>query len=226
MDAFKGRNQWNCIGNLKTFLYGILGLKYSWMLIKAENENIEAHHYRKSHDKISPAMRLIRNRMLEGSKDSCKNKGSMVKVDTNSKGFYTLNLFNTSPLRLSISSAIQNAENQTKGMHSGSRSPSVGSMSSQIGDSVGIFNSEGKFYFSKKVEIRKINMHYKMFSDNRAKHVRFKKLEKDAKRSDEKSVKTKVDHKKYLMKQSKPNNSKIPIVPNQKSHEKLVKDYK
>lgn len=100
-------------------------------------------------------------------------------------------------------------------------------MSSQIGDSVGIFNPEGKFYFTKKVEIRKINMHYKLLSDNRAKYVRNKKLEKDIKAED-KILKSKIDHKKYLMKSSKSNNSQNPIVQisTHKSQEKLVKDYK
>lgn len=100
-------------------------------------------------------------------------------------------------------------------------------MSSQIGDSVGTFNSEGKFYFTKKVEIRKINMHYKLLSDNRAKYVRNKKLDKDIKAED-KILKPKVDHKKYLMKQSKLVNSKPPVNQgsSHESQEKLAKDFK
>lgn len=37
---------------------------------------------------------------------------------------------------------------------------------------MGYFDDQGSFYFLKKVEIRKVNMHYKLISDNRATFVR------------------------------------------------------
>jgi hypothetical protein len=86
---------------------------------------------------------------------------------------------------------------------SSSRSPSINSISPKLGEHVGYFDDNGMFYFIKRVEIRKVNMHYKLLADNRAKFVRQAKLEskQEAPQKPEKQVlKSKVNHRKYIKK--------------------------
>ena len=47
------------INNLKVFLYGILGIKYSWMLNKKEKDTSESRSFSNSTGRASPAMRLL-----------------------------------------------------------------------------------------------------------------------------------------------------------------------
>jgi hypothetical protein len=186
------------IDNLKTFIYGVLGLKYPWMLNKLELENNDSYSNRSSAERISPSMRLLGTHFLDSTKQAASNRGKNVsRTNMGNKGFYTLNLFNTSPLRTSISKALHNLE-ADRGSRKRVISPTKGSISSKLGDAVGIFDSEGTFKFKKKVEIRKMNMHYKLLSDNRAKYVRQKKLDSSIKKIEAKVIKPKVDHKKYL----------------------------
>jgi hypothetical protein len=187
------------IENLKTFIYGMLGLKYPWMLNKPEIENIDSISNRSSAERISPAMRLLGTQFLDCAKQTATHKtkhGS--RANLANKGFYTLNLFNTSPMRTSISKALQNFKEDKNALKS-HKSPNKGSISSKLGDNVGNFDSEGIFKFKKKVEIRKMNMHYKLLSDNRAKYVRQKKMDSTIKKSEMNVIiKPKVDHRKYL----------------------------
>lgn len=89
-------------------------------------------------------------------------------------------------------------------------------MSTKLGENVGCFNDEGVFYFNRKVEIRKTNLHYKLLADNRAKFARKTKLESKEKLIepdiDKNVLKSKVNHRKYLKKLGKINLFKIYFV--------------
>lgn len=223
MDAPQGRLPRDGLGNLKTFVYGILGVKYDWMLTKGLSEPQDNNSSRSSKERVSPAMRLLGSQWKDVGKEAVQNKikHGHVKSESGSKGFYTLNLFNTSPLRTSISSALQNFENEkilSKQM------AQYEAMSTKLGDTVGNFDSEGRFHFNKKVEIRKINMHYKILADNRAKHVRKKKLETSESKESTHAPKSKIDHKKYLMKPPKSYEPKQPVNIQTKTTYKMVEE--
>lgn len=140
-------------------------------------------------------MRLLGSQWKDTHKQTMSNKqrNAGPKLSNPNKGFYTLNLFHSSPLRTSISSALQREENE-KHMKQGS-TPTQELLSTKLGDTVGTFTSDGVFQFTKKVEIRKVNMHYKLLSDNRAKHVRRNKLDESVKKTEDHVLKPKVDHK-------------------------------
>lgn len=180
------------IQNLRTFIYGIMGLKYDWMLYKPESENVEHRENTHSNERISPAMKLLGSHYKEISKQAHgDSRHNHTKSDNGGKGFYTLNLFNTSPLRTSISTALQNFEHEKHNKHG--VSPFQDMISTKLGDTVGTINSQGVFQFTKKVEIRKVNMHYKLLAENRANFVRKKKLDESA--LEDRTLKPKVDHK-------------------------------
>ena len=87
-----------------------------------------------------------------------------------------------------------------------SRSLSINSANTRIGENIGYFDEEGVFYFMKRFEIKKVNVHYKLLADNRATLVRKNKLESKQQIPDiieKKTIKSKVNHKKYIKKPGK-----------------------
>ena len=179
------------IPNLKIFIYGILGLKYSWMLSQ-DTDTSENHSCRSSTERITPGVRLLGNHYLEPSKPKAgnRNKQEGMKAEAGNKEIGSMNLANTSPMRVSVSKILKKTGHSNK-------NPPQAPISSKLGDSVGVFDSHGCFRFIQKVEIRKMNMHYKLLADNRASFVRQKKLNHKEKKI-ERIDKNKVDHKKYL----------------------------
>lgn len=59
--------------NLKTFISGILGLKFSWMLIQSENENLNNSSY-SSYDRLPPTLKQMNHRYDSNKAASSKEK--------------------------------------------------------------------------------------------------------------------------------------------------------
>lgn len=167
------------VANLKTFLFGILGIKFPWMLLEQSETDAQANNI---HHSSFQRNKPIGHHRSEGH-------------DSGNKGFSTLNLFGTSPLQNTLSSALQNFEFEKKLKN---QIPSSDMFSIKLGENVGTITEEGVFFFKSKVEIRKVNMHYKLLADNRAKHIRTQKLDESIKKTEEKVLKPKIDHQKYL----------------------------
>lgn len=63
---------------------------------------------------------------------------------------------------------IQKSKYMTSETHSSSsRSPSINSLTTRLGEHVGYFDDNGVFTFLKKAEIKKVNIYYKLLADNR-----------------------------------------------------------
>lgn len=201
--------EYGTVTNLKTFLYGVLGLKYTWMIAPAAIDLYDIHNYKTHDDRVTSKGRIsesTKNQLPNELTQSTAKSGS--SKEDSAKGFHTLNLFGSTSLGNNGSGALQplDSQNPTKG----NNTPTQESISTQLGENVGTFNTNGKFLFTKKVEIRKVNLHYKLLADNRAKFVRKKKLKSSPKKLEERIQKTKkVDHKKYLKKQPKNYEPKI-----------------
>jgi hypothetical protein len=167
------------VQNLKTFLFGILGVKLPWMLLDECNPNIMAVD--KSHPPVPRNKTIVHHRSEH--------------YDSGNKGFSTLNLFGANPLQNTLSSALQNFEFEKKHKNQISGSEIF---STKLGETVGTITDKGVFVFKSNVEIRKVNMHYKLLADNRAKRIRTQKLDESIRKTEEKVLKPKIDHQKYL----------------------------
>jgi len=190
------------VNNLRTFLYGILGLKFPWMLIKSDKEHPENSSNYIYTERSTSSKRYYGTQRVDNHKGKQPTtQRSSYGGENNNTGFNTLNLFNNSPMGNSLTVALQNFQNEKKGRKLAHQAETI---SSKLGECVGTMTPEGEFLFTKKVEIRKVNMHYKLFTENRAKFVRIQKLDISVKKTEEKVLKPKVDHKKYLRKPPQP----------------------
>lgn len=87
--------------NLRIFMFGIIGLKYSWMLKRPEVDILKNKSSSIITERTSPTMRLGGNKFNKKSK---KKEG---------KRNFQMQKFNTSPMRNSVSKTLRKYKKET-----------------------------------------------------------------------------------------------------------------